>query len=584
MPASAPTFPPRRARGSAITRLDGVRPTETDPTAADQTAAEPTPHRRGASADMGQPRHLSPTSEATAELIALRRRSGLAWPRGTNTVVDLAFVVTVILTFAGVATVFAFHLSFALLTVMSFIHNSRNLLIRAVPAVALVVTAVARAVANGVLLVDELYEIPILLGMMAVAGWSMQLHGRLLGELNEQTTRVRQLHAASQLEYREQLILAQRLEGFGQLSAGVAHNLRNLLTAVLSMAEHIEDDTESDQIRSQAQRIQTYTTQGGELITNMLHHARPGRTTMSVDLVTTVANEHSSLDILTGADIELVMDLPDVPLPVQTSQSLVEQILVNLVLNARDAIDGTGQITVKVAPGELPGPQAEDRVASAAVLSVTDTGRGMPPEVQERAFEPFFSTKADTDGAGLGLYSVLVITEDAGGTVQITSDRDRGTTLAVTLPQATGEGDEPTTVVAHTDLRPEKLFGSERVLVIDDDEPSLERLCTALTLYGYETTSASSGIEGLEVLERHQFDLVVTDIMMPGMDGIEMVKRARARGLTSAVLFTSAFADATTVLPSDARLLAKPFSRTMFLARVRDALDVPVDVGGQPVG
>ena len=556
----------------------------TDPTAADQTAAEPTPDQRGASADMGQTRHLSPTSEATAELIALRRRSGLAWPRGTNTVVDLAFVVTVILTFAGVATVFAFHLSFALLTVMSFIHNSRNLLIRAVPGVALVVTAVALAVSNGVLLVDELYEIPILVGMMAVAGWSMQLHGRLLGELNEQTTRVRQLHAASQLEYREQLILAQRLEGFGQLSAGVAHNLRNLLTAVLSMAEHIEDDADSDQIRSQAQRIQTYTTQGGELITNMLHHARPGRTTMSVDLVTTVANEHSSLDILTGADIELVMDLPDVPLPVQTSQSLVEQILVNLVLNARDAIDGTGQITVRVAPGELPGPQAEDRVASAAVLSVTDTGRGMPPEVQERAFEPFFSTKADTDGAGLGLYSVLVITEDAGGTVQITSDGARGTTLAVTLPQATSEGDEPTTAVAHTDIRPEKLFGSERVLVIDDDEPALERLCTALTLYGYEATSASSGIEGLEVLDQHQFDLVVTDIMMPGMNGIEMVERAQARGLTSAVLFTSAFADATTVLPSDARLLAKPFSRTMFLARVRNALDVPADVDDQPVG
>jgi signal transduction histidine kinase/ActR/RegA family two-component response regulator len=517
----------------------------------------------------------------TEGLIALRRRRGLQWPRSTDLIVDIAFVVTLILTLAGVTTVLSFHLSFALLTVMSFSHTGKQFLWRGVPGVALITITVAVGVRQGTLPADELYELPILVMMMVVAAWSMQFHGRLLGELSAQGNRLRQLHAATQLEYRDQLVLAQRLETFGQLSAGVAHNLRNLLTTVLSMAERIEDESEDETIKESARRIQAHTEQGGELITNMLHHARPNQETVSVDLSATVINEHSSLDILIGPDIELVLDVSDEPLHVQTSQSLLEQVLVNLVVNARDAIDGKGRITVTVKPGELAGPHPNDATLDAGVLSVTDTGHGISPDARLRAFEPFFTTKDEQEGAGLGLYSALVIAEDAGGTISISPHRQVGTEIVVTLPLATTDTEQANRY--QFDLRPESFFGTERVLVVDDDRVIRERLCTTLTLYGYEVVSAKNGVAALSKLDEGPFDLLVTDIIMPELNGPDLVEQAQLRGLGGVVLFTSAYEEAASMIPADADLLPKPFSRNMFMARVRRTLDTAETALANPV-
>lgn len=510
-------------------------------------------------------------AEPTRALIAQRRQSGLVWPRAVFTLVDLAFIITVVFTFAGTATVFAFHLSFALMTVMGFLHTGPRFLARAVPGTLLVAAGVSRAVFDGQLLMDELHEIPILVAMMSVAAWSMQLHGRLLIELRQQRDRLRRLHAASQLEYREQLVLAQRLETFGQISAGVAHNLRNLLSTVLSMAERIEDESDPEVITDQAKLIQAYTSRGGDLISTMLRHARPNRVTATTDLIETVVREEPALDILAGPDIELDFDLVPGPLPVEISPSLIEQVLVNLVLNARDAMAGRGRITVKATPGWFPDSDL-DAPADAAVLSVLDTGPGMPGDVMVKAFEPFFSTKEGQESAGLGLFSALVIAEEAGGTIQIRSDEPSGTEVVMTLPLADSErspgGRSP-------DQRLEDLFGTERVLLVDPDDATRDRSQAALTLYGYEVAGCPSAADAIDQLRHHPVDLLVVDVTEPLGEGQQLAREAVTRGMAATVLFTSAEAtfDGMDGLPASAPLLTKPYSRNLFLSRVRHTIE-----------
>lgn len=497
--------------------------------------------------------------------------SGLVWTPQAAIALDTVFLVALGFTLLGWGTVLSFHVCFAALTLASFAHAGRSFLIRAIPGLILVTGAVSLAVQRDEVGIDELYEIPILTFMLAFAAWSVQLHRALVKQLRAQSERLRHLHQASQIEYRDQLLLAQRLEMFGQLSAGVAHNCRNVLTTILSVAERIEDTTDDSQIQTAARLIQTSTEQGGELISDMLRHARPVESVSNADMTAIVTQELSSLAILVGPDIELEADLHPGSLIVQTSRSLIEQVLVNLVLNARDSIDGVGTIRVATRPGRLRPLEPDDLALEAAVLSVTDDGRGMTEAVRNRAFEPFFTTKQSSDGAGLGLYTSLVIAEDAGGSIQITPDHQPGTEVTVSLPLASETNDVH--IHRQIDLRPEDFFGTETVLVVDDDEIIRDRLCTTLALYGYEVIDAPNPTKAIQLAGDQAIDLVVTDVIMPVMTGPEMVATLRASGFHQAVLFTSAYDNALGLLPAKADLLPKPFSRNVFLARVRRSLD-----------
>lgn len=191
-------------------------------------------------------------------------------------VLDAALLAALILTIFGYSPVLAFHLAFALLMTMSLIHDGLDFFVRAVFGFIAAVLAVVWAVRSGHLLSDELHEIPILFGMAAFAAWSMHQLRRLVGELSEHSARLRELHVASRREYREHMLLAQRMDSAGQLSAGVAHNLRNVLSTIWSIAERIEDEGEGTAAAEPARHIQEQTAKGGDLLTRLLNHARPG--------------------------------------------------------------------------------------------------------------------------------------------------------------------------------------------------------------------------------------------------------------------------------------------------------------------
>lgn len=492
-------------------------------------------------------------------------------PRLLVLVLDIAFVFCLMLTLFGFSPVFAFHLAFALLMAMSVIHAGRAFLVRAAIGFVAAVLTVFWAVESGHLVSDELYEIPILSGMTAFVAWSMYQLRRLVQEVSDRSSRLRELHEASELEHREQLLLVQRLDSVGHLSAGVAHNLRNVLTTIWSMAERIEDEAEGTVAVGPAKRIQEQTARGADLLTQLLHHARPRPGPTPSDLVAAAEAEVPSLDIAVGPDIELELTVESRPLSVRTSAALIEQLLVNLVLNSAKATTGEGRIRISIGRGELTSVDGGDPIP-AAVLVVADEGVGMTEEIRQRAFEPFFSTDTERDGAGLGLYSALLITEGAGGTITVNPDRPVGCEIVVTLPLADpAEGEE---LVGHP-VEPgvDKLHGTERILVADDEEATRDRLCSILTLYGYQVESAADGPEALDLLRAAPFDLLVSDIMMPGLSGPELVVEARREGIAPDVLFVSAHEDAEDMVPAGSPVLVKPFSRNVFLGQVRQALD-----------
>lgn len=504
--------------------------------------------------------------------------AGPVWIRPARLLLDTLFLASLLATVLQIATVIAFHVGFASLTLMLFAHAGLSLAWRLIAGIATITAAVGLAVGTGELHVDELYEIPVLVTMLALAGWSVSLHRALFAQLRRQSERLQELHQASRIESREQLLLTQRLDTFGRMSAGLAHNCRNVLTTIIAVAEQMEDTTDDSRIQASARQVQNLSQQGGQLVNDMLQRVRPDDTEAATDLTAVVESRLSSLTSLVGRGVELQTDLWPEPLVVPLQRSLVEQFLFNLVLNAKEAVNGAGVVRITTSR------QLPHRYHSAttgqemAVLSVADDGPGMSEEVQARAFESFYSTKASgAQGSGLGLSTSLMIAEQAGGSIRITSEPGAGTEVAVTLPL--DSADLPVAARGLVPVPADQLFGSEAVLLVDDDEVLRSRLSTTLALYGYDVTEAGTAEEALDRIGGRPVELVVTDIEMPGGSGPELATELERLGVRVPVLYLSGNPDADDLVPDGADLLAKPFSRTMFLVRVRSALaraDEPV--------
>ena len=296
--------------------------------------------------------------------------------------------------------------------------------------------------------------------------------------------------------------------------------------------------------------------------------------TRTLDLGELVDDLLSLLRPLAGDHIEIHAELPAVPVPVKADPSQLEQVLVNLVTNARDAMPHGGRLTIRLDTAEALLGKPGGPPLPAARLSVTDSGEGMPAAVAEKAFDPFFTTKEPGQGTGLGLATVHGIVMQSGGTVEIHSEVGRGTEIRVHLPRSQEPIEAPTAPVAAPALR----GASGTVLLVEDEDGVRRLLDQALREAGFTVFTARNGEEGLATLLEHDgaFDALVSDVVMPRLGGPELARRVRADYPTVAILLMSGFIrDSPVDLAAAAAefpLLEKPFKPSELLAALQEVL------------
>ena len=380
-----------------------------------------------------------------------------------------------------------------------------------------------------------------------------------------------------------QLRQAQKMDELGRLAGGVAHDFNNLLTAIIGSAELVLAELPPDAPALQdAQNIQRAARRGADLTQKLLAVSRRQRLASRAIAMGEVVTDLARLvRRVLREDIELVVRA-DIPGPtVHGDPGAMDQILMNLVTNARDAISGGGTIAVDVAAVSLDQDDCDLLGAGApgawVLLAVSDTGGGMTDDVRQRLFEPFFTTKEAGAGTGLGMAVVLGLVQEHRGFVVVDSTPGSGTTVRVYFPASTeAAADAPREPPARLP------GGSETVLVVEDEEALRGFARRALEKHGYRVLTAANGLEALEVLrvEGRAVALVVSDMVMPRMGGPQLEKAMREEGIRTPVLFTSGYAartvDEQRLREGRVPFLAKPWTVADLLRRVREVLDTPL--------
>jgi PAS domain S-box-containing protein len=389
---------------------------------------------------------------------------------------------------------------------------------------------------------------------------------------------------SEQRETEARFARSRRLEAIGQLSAGIAHDFNNLLLVILGNAEILDSGHQGDPRLSQAVRlIRQASTRAADLTDRLLAFARQrSLKPQPVRLERVVGDMMSLLQRALGEEVQVEIALDPLVGPVFVDRSELETTLINLAINARDAMPRGGRLAIgaenlavdaeSIAPPELsPGHYV--------VISVSDSGTGMSRETLERACEPFFTTKGPGQGTGLGLAMAFGFARQSGGYLAIYSEFGRGTTVRLYLPRHQEEA--PLRLApAPTDFAPAPC-GNERVLLVEDEPLVRQFVETQLGGLGYRVVSAGNGEEALAALQRDRaFDLLLTDIVMPGaLKGPEVAIEARRLCPSIQVIYTTGYAQQVAVaqggLPADAPLLSKPYRRVALARLVRSVLDGP---------
>ncbi|MEJ2186508.1 MAG: ATP-binding protein [Gemmatimonadota bacterium] len=387
------------------------------------------------------------------------------------------------------------------------------------------------------------------------------------------------LHAADVTERRSltaQLRHAQKMEAVGRLAAGVAHDFNNLLTVITGWAHMALDGRRPD--TDELEEILRTCDRAADLSHRLMAFSRGHAVTReTLDVNAVVREAESLLRRLLPAGIELVTRLrPDLPM-VEANQGALEQVLVNLVVNAEDAMSGQGVLTiatdVRDLDAEYARAHADVRVGRHVTIVVNDTGVGMSREVQERIFEPFFTTKPE--GTGLGLATVYGIVRQSGGQVHVYSEPGKGTTFRVFLPVSTDATPGTTGHEPEPAVEPSEAEGAS-ILVVDDEAGVRSLVARVLRVHGYHVLEAKNGAEALR--QAREFgeapDLVVSDINLPDISGRELARRFRDQMGAERFLFMSGFTESAggddegTV----GAFLEKPFTPTELATKVRDCL------------
>ena len=371
----------------------------------------------------------------------------------------------------------------------------------------------------------------------------------------------------------EQLRQSQKMEALGQLTGGIAHDFNNLLTVVVGGLDIITKRADEPKLKRYAENALAAAERGARLTGQLLAFSRVQRLEVRPTFVAPlIQNMRPLLRNVLGPGIAKEFELDELMIPVMADPTQLEVAILNLAINARDAMPGGGMLTFSTRQVRIENDgELED--GDYIELTISDTGIGMPPEVAERAFEPFFTTKEVGKGTGLGLSMVYGMARQSGGAARIESTPGKGTAVKLLFRAAEEAGSEVTggieePVAATVPLAPLS------VLVIDDDPDVRGFIVTSLEEQGYRVREASDGSEGLAAIERETPDLVVVDFIMPGLSGADVARQIRTKRPTQPILFVSGYSETEAVKRTapDAPLLAKPFRAEALHKAVRGAL------------
>ena len=399
--------------------------------------------------------------------------------------------------------------------------------------------------------------------------------------VRERQARVARRQAEEALLQSEmQLRQLQKLEAVGRLAGGLAHDFNNLLTVIMGHSQVLLSEMGPDHpLRSRVEEMQKAGDRAKVLIRQLLTFSRKQPSGAKVQsLNATLNNVETMLQRLIGADIQLTLRLSADDLRIKADPALVEQIVMNLVVNARDAMPTGGKLTVETASIELDHqPKYHGNPISPGEyvrLSVSDTGCGMSSEVQEHIFQPFFTTKEEGKGTGIGLSTVFGIVTESGGGLDVISESGVGTRFDVFLPRVVSEIEEPT----DENVPLQSAEGHETILLVEDEEDVRILIRDELRKLGYRIVEARNGVEACLVATPHigKLKLLLTDIVMPGMSGTELARHLRVIKPELKLLFISGYTDDVGIGASDpaSAYLQKPFTPEALASSVRGLLDV----------
>ncbi len=381
-------------------------------------------------------------------------------------------------------------------------------------------------------------------------------------------------------ELEDRLRQAQKMEAVGRLAGGIAHDFNNVMTVILGYSSVLLQATAQDSpVRRYVNQIQQAGERCASLTNQLLAFSRKQvQHPVSLDLHQIITNLVSMLESLIGEHIRIVLHLDPTPRWAKVDAIQLEQVFINLALNARDAMSHGGTLTIETDQADSSEVWGEERAEPShrtyIRVKVRDTGDGMDMDTQAKIFEPFFTTKPQGRGTGLGLATVHGIVHQSGGTLRVESQPGRGTTMTVYLPETTPIPPRATPIPLSVD----DTSGTETILLVED-EPSV-RLLTQhiLTTNGYTVHEVENGLQALDFLRTRQgrIDLLVTDIVMPGMNGQELATRLRSSMTWLKVLYVSGYSDKYPLTgeeaPTQTGFLQKPFTPHELIRKVREIL------------
>jgi signal transduction histidine kinase len=390
-------------------------------------------------------------------------------------------------------------------------------------------------------------------------------------------------HAAERLQLEAQLQQAQKLDCIGRLAGGVAHDFNNLISVIVGYAQIALDELPvKHPLREAMSEIMKAAMHGGSLTRQLLDFSRKQITQpQDVAMNDVVRDFEKMLKRLIGEDIEVVLSLQPDAGALLADPYQIEQVIMNLAVNARDAMPDGGKLFIETSRFEAPAEgsmRLGDLAGTYVQLAVRDTGTGMLPEVKEHIFEPFFTTKEPGKGTGLGLSTVYRIVTQCGGSITVESEAGHGSTFKMLFPSV-----ESSVVDAQVATGLHNFSGSETILMAEDEAGVRKYVRQILERTGYKVLEASNGNQALEAAQKHRepIHLLLTDLVMPEMGGIDLVSEFGSLRPHVPVLCMSGYPERLWRTRERTSYLRKPFTAAMLLAQVRSLLDI-AESGAKP--